>query len=160
MCQIKQPSRIDRAAPPSSPHIHQRSLSNSPPHTIPTPVAIVEIVGQKPVGGGRGGVVSTAAMIAKRVDLFDVEDGRSKVVDAVTEGAVDAVLDAMSARVGLVHARRRLEVAQVVAPLRVAGGPMEKRTVVAVGANARRFVVTRAVHVGRVAGGERESRAR
>ena len=99
-------------------------------------------------------------MARKGVEFFGVKDGRSKVVDAVTEGAMDAVLDAMSARVGLVDARRRLEIAQVVAPLRVPGRPMEQRTVVAVGTNPRRLVVTRAVHVGRVAGGgekERES---
>ena len=99
-------------------------------------------------------------MIAKRVDLFDVEDGRSKVVDAVTEGAVYAILDAVTARIGLVDARRRLEVTQVITPLRVAGRSMKKRTIVAVWTNARRLVVIGAINVRRIAAeGERQREA-
>ena len=92
-------------------------------------------------------------MTSKSINFLGVEHRRSQVVDPVTEGAVDAIFDAMTARVGLVNARRRLEVPQVVAPLRVAGRAVEKGTVVAIRTNAGSFVVTRTVHVGGVAAG-------
>ena len=63
--------------------------------------------------------------VGKGVYFLGVENGRSKVVDAVTEGAVYAILDAVTARIGLVDARRRLEVTQVITPLRVAGRSMK-----------------------------------
>ena len=95
-------------------------------------------------------------MTGEGVDFFGIEDGRAEVVDAVTEGAVDAIFDAVSARIGLVHARSRLEVTQVVSPLRVARRSMQKGTIVAVGADARRLVVVGAVDVRGIADMKRE----
>ena len=90
-------------------------------------------------------------MTGKSVNFFGVEHRRSQVVDPVTEGAMDAVFDAVTARVGLVDARRRFEIAQVVAPLRVARRAMEQRAIVTIGTYTGRLVVTRTVYVGGVA---------
>ena len=91
-------------------------------------------------------------MTGEGVDFFGIKDGGPEVVDAVTEGAVDAVLDAVSARIGLVHARGRLEVPQMISPLRIARRPVQKRTVVAIRTDPGRLVVTRAIHVGGITG--------
>ena len=91
-------------------------------------------------------------MASVRVDFFGIEDGGSEVVDAVTESAVNAIFDAVSARIGLVHARSRLEITQVIPSLRITRRPMQKGTIVAVRTNPGRLVVTRAIHVGGITG--------
>lgn len=58
----------------------------------------------------------------RRFHLFDVEHWRPLVVEAVRERTVVAVLDAVAACVGVVHAHARFVVAQMVAAFGVAGG--------------------------------------
>lgn len=58
----------------------------------------------------------------------DIVDGTAQVVRAVSEGTVGAIFTAVAFRVRLVNAGAGLIVAQVVAPLRVSGRPVQERT--------------------------------
>lgn len=66
--------------------------------------------------------------ILQRLDLLDVVHGRAQVVIAVRERAMRPILHAKPTGVGVVHAHARLVVAQMITPLRVTRGTMQKRT--------------------------------
>lgn len=58
----------------------------------------------------------------------DIIDGTAQVVRAVSKGTVRAVFTAVALRVRFMNTGTGLVVAQVVAPLRVSGCPVQERT--------------------------------